>query len=401
MIDTIIAEKYLQRLCQAEDRRMGSEENRLATDFFAEISSSFGWRVEIGEFKCMDWSQAGVRLVVNGAEFSIRASPYSLGCQVKVPLVAASSVEELEKAEITGKLLLLHGAITKEQLMAKNFPFYNPDEHKHIIHLLETKKPAAIIAATFRNPELAGAVYPFPLIEDGDFDIPSVYMTDVEGEKLALNIGEIVELESQAWRISSTGCNVIARKGEGTSKRIVLTAHIDTKIGTPGALDNAGGAVTLLLMAEALKDYGGTPQLEIALLNGEDYYASSGEILYLNQNQGKLDDILLAVNMDGAGSIQGKTAYSLYGCGDELAGVIRSTFASHEDLFEGETWYQSDHMIFAQNNVPAVAITSGQFAGLWEQIAHTSRDRMELVDPSKLIQLANALGELVLAIKRI
>lgn len=36
---------------------------------------------------------------------------------------------------------------------------------------------------------MMGALYPFPLFEDGDFDIPSVYMTDVEGERLAAYAG--------------------------------------------------------------------------------------------------------------------------------------------------------------------------------------------------------------------
>ena len=38
---------------------------------------------------------------------------------------------------------------------------------------------------TDRNPELVGALYPFPLFEDGDFDIPSVFMTGDEGLRLA------------------------------------------------------------------------------------------------------------------------------------------------------------------------------------------------------------------------
>jgi len=64
---------------------------------------------------------------------------------------------------------LLKGAICAEQLMPKNFVFYNPDHHKRIYALLEKKKPAGIIAATEKKPEMVGALYPFPLIVDGDF----------------------------------------------------------------------------------------------------------------------------------------------------------------------------------------------------------------------------------------
>ena len=63
----------------------------------------------------------------------------------------------------------------------ERFPFYNPDSHRHLVRMVEEKAPAAVIAATGRNPELAGAWYPFPLFEDGDFDIPNAYIKDVDG----------------------------------------------------------------------------------------------------------------------------------------------------------------------------------------------------------------------------
>ena len=90
------------------------------------------------------------------------------------PLLAVTTIDELEAVDATSPVVLARGALTKEPLMPKHFPFYNPDEHKRIIRALESKQPLAIIAATSRNPELAGALYPFPWIEDGDFDIPSI-----------------------------------------------------------------------------------------------------------------------------------------------------------------------------------------------------------------------------------
>ena len=95
-------------------------------------------------------------------------------------------------------------------------------------------------------------MYPFPLIEDGDFDIPSVYMTNVEGDRLAAYCEKQVSVESHARRIPSWDCNAIARKGTSADHRIVLTESIDGRIGSPGALDNASGVVVLLLLAELL-----------------------------------------------------------------------------------------------------------------------------------------------------
>jgi aminopeptidase YwaD len=386
-------------LClEIPNRRVGSDGNLAATDFFAKCTAEFGFRVECPVFDCIDWICDGFRLAVGGDPFEAQASPYSLGCQVRAPLAVASTMEELEAVEAEKAVLLLRGELAKEQLMPKNFPFYNPEEHKRIIGLLEKKAPLAILAATSRNPELAGGMYPFPLIEDGDFDIPSAYMTEEEGNKLTSRVSQEVLLDSRARRIPASGCNVIAQRGGGSGRRVVFLAHIDSKAGTPGALDNAAGVVTLLLLARLLNVDGYAERLgvEIVALNGEDYYASPGEIAYLAANQGRLSEILLGINLDAVGYREGKTAYSLYGCPDETAASVRKAFASRDTMVEGEAWYQSDHMILVQNGVPAVAITSDRFTELSTYITHTEQDRPELVDPGRLVDAALALRELLL-----
>ena len=144
-------------------------------------------------------------------------------------------------------------------------------------------------------------VYPFPLIEDGDFNIPSVYMTEEEGNRLLFSVGRTVSLSSISTRVPGKGCNVVARKGSPSGQRIVVTAHIDAKKGTPGAMDNASGVVVLLLLAELLGEYTGGRLIELVALNGEDYYAVPGQMLYLAQNKDRFHEILLNINIDGAG----------------------------------------------------------------------------------------------------
>jgi aminopeptidase YwaD len=393
------AKKYLEFLClDLPTRQIGSQGNLEATEFVAGKLAGFGFEVECPEFHCIDWVTDGASLNVGGKEFEVFSSPYSLGCDTRGELVVVNNVEQLENALSPGEncLLLLRNELAKEQLMAKNFPFYNPPEHQHIIHLLEQIKPRAIIAATARNPEMAGAVYPFPLIEDGDFDIPSVYMTEEEGAQLAKEAGKSVALISQARRIPSKGCIITARKGDARGLRIVICAHIDTKIGTPGALDNAAGVVILLLLAGLLQHYSGRLGVEIFVVNGEDYYAASGEKLYLEQNRANLEQVLLNINLDAAGYIHGDTAYSLYDCPVGLLPAIHRAFASQKGIVEGEQWHQSDHMVFVQNRVPAVAVTSDKIVEILTQIAHTAGDRPELVSTDKLLNIAEALKTLVL-----
>ena len=389
---------YLQTLCkEIPDRCVGSEGNRMATSFFEKEISSFGWDTEMQEFDAIDWEDGGAILHSDSSSFEVFVSPYSLGCTVEAPLVSASRVEELSQLEIRGKILFLYGEIAKEQLMPKNFVFYNPEEHQQIISLLEKGKPGAIICATGRNAALAGGVYPFPLIEDGDFNIPSVYMTEDEGSKLLPCVGKTVVLKSISKRIPGKGYNVIARKGKHLSERIVITAHIDAKKGTPGAIDNATGVVVLLLLAKLLEDYDGNRLIEIVAFNGEDYYAVPGQMLYIIKNQDRFNEILLNINIDGAGYKEGKSAFSFYGLPEEIEKNANDVISKFNGIIEGVQWPQGDHSIFTQNGRPAIAVSSKWFTENIDsqEITHTPKDNIEIVDSQKVAEIAEALNLLV------
>ncbi len=297
------------------------------------------------------------------------------------------------------KILLLKDDITKEQLMPKNFPFYNPEHHQEIIKNMEKSGCRAIIAATPQNPEVAAGEYPFPFIEDGDFDIPSVYMKDEEGERLEKYEGKKVMLEIKSKRKPAKGYNIVAHKGESKEK-VVFCAHIDSKKGTPGAIDDAGGITVLLLLAELLKDYIDPLTIEIVALNGEDYYSNSGEIMYLKNNEKKLSEIILAVNLDGVGYYKGKTAYSLYECSAQLQEMIDNVFDELNEIVTDDHWYQGDHMIFVQNQRPALALTSTSMDDLLA-IGHTPDDNLSIVDKEKLVVISKALYNLVLNLNQL
>lgn len=389
------AKEYLDGLCnQIPNRRVGSEGNRLATAFFAETIKSFGFDVTCPEFECMDWHNEGATISTDGQSYNAQVSPYSLGAYVKAPLVTACSVTDLEALDISNKLLLMRGDLTKEQFLPKNFPFFQVEEQQRIIRSLETKRPLAIITATTCNPEMAGALYPFPVFEDGDFDIPSVFITEEQGARLANQEGNEISLEIKANRIPASACNVIAHKGGKAKERVVLFAHIDAKVGTPGALDNGTGIVTLLLLAELLKDYVSDKSIEIVALNGEDYYSNPGEQSYLKQNEGKFGEIVLGINIDGLGYLKGKTAYSLYDCRPEMTNTIEDIF-SDEAFLQGEPWFQGDHALFLMNGRPALALTSELVGELMTEFVHTERDTPAIIDPEKVARTALALYQLL------
>jgi aminopeptidase YwaD len=372
---------------------VGSPGNIAATEYFRESISPFGWEISSDPLEAMDWDPGIATITVGSEILAVNASPYSSGCESVAELVCVCNMQELENFEMNGKNLLLFGEIACEQLMPKNFAFFNPEEHRRIISLLETKKPSCIICATGRNSSLAGGAYPFPLIEDGDFDIPSVYITDVEGEHLRRFLGKTVNVKSTASRITSKAYNVYAVKKSG-KERIVITAHIDAKKGTPGAIDNATGVTVLLLLAELLSDYTGKYTLELVALNGEDYYAVPGQMDFIRQNDGKFGDIALNVNIDGQGYFDGKTAFSFNGLPDDLKTVFDEILESSEDAEAGPWWPQGDHSIFVQYGVPAVAVSSSWFLSNMENqaITHTEADNLSIVDCRKVLKAAELLS---------
>lgn len=386
---------YLKTLCaEIQERSVGSAGNRQATRFFAETISALGWQTEASELQVMDWQESGATLRVADQGFNVLPSPYSFGCSLRAPLAGISSLEELEGQEIAGRILLLSGEIAKEQLMPKNFRFYNPEQHQKIIALLEQKQPAAIICATGRNPSLAGGAYPFPLIEDGDFDIPSVYTSEEVGKDLLACIGQMAVLQSRATRIPAKACNVVARKGKERAERIVLSAHIDAKKATPGAIDNATGVVTLLLLAELLQDYAGDRMVEMAAFNGEDYYAVPGQMDYIRKNHDDFQNIVLNINIDGAGLRESKTAVSFYDLPESMQATGHELVTTFAGIVEGVQWPQGDHSIFIQYGCPAIAVSSQWLIDHMEsqEITHTPKDNMDIVDGRKLVEIAEALN---------
>ena len=392
------SQSYLHQLCLGISQRpVGSAGNQEATNFFQEVVSPFGWELESNTFPALDWIDNGAELTLRGENYQVYPSPYAEGCSTDSVLVSAGNLEELKGIDAEGQLLLIHGELAKEQLMPKNFVFYNPEEHQEIIALLEGKKPAAILTATGRNASLAGGVYPFPLIEDGDFHIPSVYLTEEEGSRLLSEVGRTGTLVSRAERIQSEGYHLVAKKGNDQGKRITISAHIDAKLGTPGAIDNGTGVVILMLLAELFKDYREGPVLELLPFNGEDYYAASGQMLFMDQNRGHFDEIMININIDGAGYHIGPSAFSPLNLPEPLLSNLKEILGSTEDLIEGAPWYQGDHSIFLQGGVPAIAVSSAWFVDHVDsqQITHTPADHPDIVNHDRVVEIAGAIQQFI------
>lgn len=389
----------LEEFCiKIPTRRLGSTGNQSASKIFDDWMRSHQFSLERQLFDCQDWEGQGAVLTVYDSSFSVFPSPHSLGCEVQSQIVIAQTIEELHALDAKEKILLLRGSIASTQLMPTNYPFYYPDEHREIYEALEAAKPAAIITATAHCPEIAGAQYPVQMIEDGNFDIPSVYMTEEEGERLSHFSGQMATLKSIARRIDSQAWNSIAHFNPTVYPKVMICAHIDAKPGSPGALDNATGIITLMLLGSLLKDDSLKIGVDIVSINGEDHYEAKGEMVYFNAIQGQLKNLGIVINIDGLGFVGSKNAFSLYNCEESLAQLISQTLNPLPSMTKGSEWYQGDHTIFVQQGIPAIALTSDELGDLMSQITHTPADSPDKVDPELVAQAALSLKSLIRAL---
>lgn len=370
-------------------RPTGSEANRRAEEYIAGAMAAAGCAVERQPFTCLDWQPRGLELRLGEETLPAAINPFSPSCQVVARLVGAGNLAELAAADLAGKIAVLHGELTAEALFPKHFPFFTVDEHVRIIEALEKGQPAAVIAVSPHEH------HPAPVIEDGDFALPSVTVPASAGRQLLAGLGTAAELAIRSVVRTAAGANVVGRKAGASQRRAVICAHFDTKPGTPGALDNAAGVAAMLALAQMLSAQSLT--LEFVAFDGEDYYAAPGQVTYLRAAGESLAEIDLVVNIDGAGLEGAGNTIALFDLPPALAEQIRCLMGHHPYILETEPWPQGDHSIFWQRGVPAVAITT---AGAWDlvgSIIHTENDTMERVSASSLAAVVACVADIVVA----
>jgi aminopeptidase YwaD len=384
------AAALLRALCGVQpDRRPGSPGNDEAVDLVAGVLSALGWRVECPRFPVVDWSGEPGTLTLGSAVWSVQPSPYSLGYTGQAPLHPVADEAALA-ARHDGAILLVHGDLAAAPLTPKDYPFYGSERDSRIVARLEQCGALAVVAVTGRAPQLAGSADPFPLIEDGAFGVPTGSVTAAAGASLLAHVAghaePVASLHLPARRWASSARNVIARRGD-ESRWVTVVAHLDSKPGTPGAVDNASGVVVLVRVAQLLA---AAPALTVELLavNGEDYYSAAGEQHYLATTD--LSCVRLAVNIDGVGYRGSATAISTYNWPE------RRTLPDLPGVVVGPPWPQSDHMLFAMAGRPALALTSAETDHVLQHVAHSPGDTPDLVDLDALESTAQAVAALVL-----
>jgi len=365
-------------------RPAGSAANRQAADYIAAEMTQMGYNVTKQEYPCPDWQGQYGELKVAGEIVNVYVNRFSPSCEVTAELIAISSIDGLNNTDLTNKLVVLHGDLTKSSFFPKNFDYFRDEAQDQIIALLEAKPPSAIIAIShYANP--------LGIIEDSDFAIPSVTIAQKDGDYLLCKSGSLASLKISSSLRESSGANLIGvRRGDG-DKKVIICAHYDSYHTSPGALDNGAGIAALLLLARRLKPIRPDLSIELVAFGGEDSWYP-GDALYMRDFTA--DNVIAAINIDGIGMQGTNSTIALFNWPEAQEKQIMDLAGSG---FVSEPFYESDHGFFWPLGIPTAALTTSAYmVNLLGTIVHTENDIPAIVDEQTIQQAARLVQDIIL-----
>lgn len=367
-------------------RPVGSPGNEAAESYIARTLAEYGYVVERQPYSCTAWEHHATTLLAGG-ELAAAANPFSPPCDVDAPTVAVATLAELRAADLRGCVAVLYGALTATALAPKAWPFKGEDDAE-IVALLETKAPAALLTVQSREGLLPR------LTEDVELAIPAATVPADVGLALVRQPGVRVRLRIDARSSTATACNVVGRVGSDES-RVVICAHFDTKVDTPGAADNASGVAVLLALGRMLAQHRLRHGVELIAFNGEEYLPL-GDDTYLAHASDSFEQVVAVLNFDAVGLWLAPNSIAMLGAAPPFESAVRELTPRHPGLVWAQPWVESNHTTFVWRGVPAVAFTAASPPPLY----HTRSDSEEWISPARLREAALVGAEIVAMLQR-
>jgi Iap family predicted aminopeptidase len=297
-------------------------------------------------------------------------------------------LDALIDADLAGKIALFHSDLISEPLSPKSW-FLKSERDDAIIDALETKDPAALLTPPPPMPQYE------QFTGDWALEVPAATVSGGVAERL-LRDEDVAHLRLICRKYPATARNIVARRrGVGPASdpldKVVLMAHFDTRINTPGALDNGGGVAALLCLAEALVEERSPFDLEFVAFNGEEYLPMGDDEYVRRAGEAAFERIRLAVNMDGIGLREGQNTITQFNVPPAMLERLKKITQCYPAVAWVEPWPESNHSTFAFRGVPSVALSS-QGA---RNVSHYRTDTMDKVDTQKLVEIVKLVQEAV------
>ncbi len=363
-------------------RYVGSPGNKAAEKYIRCEMERIGLEVEIQESPCPAWSARRILLEADGIQLRVHADPFSPPVEITAPVVLVGTIAELERADLSGRIALLFGDMTSAPISPKQW-FLITERENRIIALLEKKRPAAVLSAQPCVPYFAHGFC------DADFTLPSATVPREVALGLLRKNPTAVHLRLETERRPGSTANVVGRRAGKRRETVVLCAHYDTALETPGACDNAGGIAIILALAAYFAKHPIGCGLEFAAFSGHEYLPLGVDAYFKTADPEK---IIAAINFDGAGHFLGTNTLCAMAASEGLIRVAQRKLEKYPGAVWVEPWPESDHSAFAMRGVPALAFGG---SGIRE-ITHSAADTADGVSGVKLNEAASLAAEIVM-----
>jgi hypothetical protein len=346
-------------------RPAGSEQAATAVRRIAEAFKEFGLSPRVQEFEFTGYEPEEPTLEIDGRRWAAGPCVYS----------PATGSEGL-----SGTVRVLGSVESGGGTRSPVFSIEDP-EHRELARIHVNSRGGAIPSVPRMAPRLGG---------------PAVWIGRDDGELLA-------GLEHPQARLHTAGeslpgqrdANIIARLEGESPEAIVVCAHFDSVWRGPGVVDNASGVEGMFRVLERLAASGPHARSLIFCAFAAEELGLLGSYFFVNEAKlrGELDDIAGVVNLD---CIAHGTTLEVMAGPEELQGRSRAIV---QQLGLGQRYPVnvtppqpgSDHVPFAQEGIPSVAITYYPYPEY-----HSPDERPELIDEVRLadaVDIALALVE--------
>ncbi len=368
-----LAWKHLDHLTVQIGRRwIGMRSIDEAGEYVESVFKDCGWKITRQEYGCVRWQVTDASLTCGNKTLEMQVNTYSPSCDLTAGMVFCCTLEELKRADIKGRVVVLSGALTREDWVPRYACYIqgpNP-----IVEWLEQEHPVAVIMVSSKLDTFR------PIYEDWEFKIPSISVSARVGLQLLENAAKNTHLMIESQRQPATTFSVIARREGNRKERILVSAHYDTDWTTPGAFDDASGVAILLTLAKCLPrmDVG----IELIAFSGEDGSAIEPTVYFEKTSAEDMENILAVINIDGVGIKLGSNSLTLMSGSKELEEELRAILADFPAVSWVAPWYESDHTAFAMRGFPSIPMSS---AG-WPGVHHSPDDTLDWMDTEKLYE---------------
>ncbi|MCI0803730.1 MAG: M28 family peptidase [Chloroflexi bacterium] len=406
------ANDHVNMLCDSIGVRWGgSEGERRAAEYIRSRFEEYGLQeTSTEEFEVDTWEATSSSISIDGEDdriLDVRPSLFCPSVTATAPIVDVGFGMAHEVGPLTGRL---DGAIA---LISGAYEPFSPPESLTIrLERLATLGVVACITPYAAGGRRTSHGHAGDWRDDdpNTVSLPLVHTSREDGALLARRAasGATVTLQVDSQRTTATSRNAMGDLAGDIwpDEWLVLGAHHDTTVDSPGANDNASGSTVVLevarLLAQLKREQGIGPGRSIRFVTfGSEEQGLQGSAAYVERHYGPDPMPRLMVNLDelGTGSMKGVVLQF-----PELRPLIQKELDAMGEGLKCHVLAQmdatGDGFPFARKGIQAAMLWRWRFVGRHPDVAfgHSSSDTVDKVRIRELKEYAGFLARLMLRV---